>query len=195
TYENLGAGMRLLESFNAWVKGRPVPPLKWTNHGPLPLLLDLPFIKLGKFFISPDFVLSLQPILLTAGLMTILFLWLNRMCTPGMSLLLSLTGAFSTMLWPYAYIGLETKQSFFIFLAGYLALANGKMRGWPRLMGFAAVCGLALTPKSVGIVMGPAIAYLLYVQFGDDWRSRPGQAFGVSFAIAAIWGLGTLGAN
>jgi len=195
TYENLGAGLRLLESFNAWVKGRPVPPLKWTNHGPLPLLLDLPFIKVGKFFISPDFVLSLQPILLTAGLMTVLFLWLNRMCTPGMSLLLTLTGAFSTMLWPYAYIGLETKQSFFIFLAGYLALSNGKIRGWPRLMGFAAVCGLALTSKSVGIVLGPAIAYLLYVQFGDDWRSRPAQAFGVTFAIAAIWGLGTIGAN
>src|SRR5262249_44572431 len=125
-YEHMLAGLRWLESFNAWVTGKPVPPLIWTNHGPVPLLMDLPFIKLGKLFISPDFVLSLQPILLTAALLTVLFLWLRRLCTPGIGLLLTFIGAFSTMLWPYAYIGLETKQAFFLMLAGYLALANGK---------------------------------------------------------------------
>src|SRR5215510_4145816 len=99
TPEDLDAGMRMLESFNAWVKGRPVPPILWTRHGPAPILMNLPFIKIGKLFISPDFVLSLEPVLLTAALLTILFLWLSRLCTPGMSLLLTLTGAFSTMLW------------------------------------------------------------------------------------------------
>jgi hypothetical protein len=42
------------------------------------------------------------------------------------------------MLWPYAYIGLEPKQSFFVLFAGYLALANGKIRTWPRLILFSA---------------------------------------------------------
>src|SRR5215468_8020533 len=58
--EDLNAGMSMLANFNAWVKGRPVPPVLWTRHGPLPLLLDLPFIKLGKLFVTPDFFMSLQ---------------------------------------------------------------------------------------------------------------------------------------
>jgi hypothetical protein len=195
TNEHMLAGMRLLESFNAWIKGRPVPPLIWTNHGPVPLLMDLPFIRLGKFFISPDFVLSLQPILLTAALLTVLFLWLRRLCTPGMSLLLTFIGAFSTMLWPYAYIGLETKQAFFLLLAGYLALANGKMRKWSSVLGFAVVCGFALTSKTVGIVLGPAVAYLVYMQFRDDWRSRKAHALTVIAVSGSIWLAGTLGWN
>jgi hypothetical protein len=36
------AGLGMLASFNAWVKGRPVPPISWTRHGPLPVLFDLP---------------------------------------------------------------------------------------------------------------------------------------------------------
>src|SRR5687767_15990736 len=104
------SGMNVLASFTAWVKGRTVPPISWTRHGPLPLILDLPFIKMGKLYSTPDFVLSLQPIFLTAGLLTILYLWLRKLCAPGMSLFLTLAGAFGTMLWPYAYIGLETKQ-------------------------------------------------------------------------------------
>src|SRR5262245_45023297 len=67
TNDDLNAGMRMLESFNAWVKGRTVPPILWTRHGPVPVLVDLPFIKIGKLAISPDFVLSLQPVLLTTG--------------------------------------------------------------------------------------------------------------------------------
>jgi len=195
SYDNVVAGMRVLESFNAWVKGRPVPPIIWTNHGPVPLLLDVPFIKVGKLFISPDFVLALQPVLLTAGLLVILFLWLNRFCAPGMSLLLTLTGAFATLLWPYAYIGLETKQSFFLFLSGFLGLSNERIRGWPRLLGFAVVCGLALSSKTIGIVLAPAIGYLIYVQFRDDWRSRWPRALAVLLVILAIWTFETIGWN
>ena len=112
-----------------------------------------------------------------------------------MSLLLTLTGAFGTMLWPYAYIGLETKQSFLVLLAGYLALADGKLRTWPRLLLFAATCGLAMTVKSTGIVLWPAIAYLVYVQFRGDWRLRRAQVLGVVLVIAAVWALGAWGKN
>jgi hypothetical protein len=193
--DDMNAGLSLLASFNAWVKGRPAPPISWTRHGPAPVLLDLPFIKLGKLFVSPDFVLSLQPVLLTAALLSILCLWLNRFCTPGVSLLLTLTGAFGTMLWPYAYIGLETKQSFFVFLAGYLALGNEKIRTWPRLVLFALVCAFALTAKATGIVLAPVILWLVYVQFRTEWRVLWKQALTLGLIVGTFWGLNVLAWN
>jgi len=191
--DDMQAGMGMLASFNAWVKGRPVPPLVWTRHGPIPLLFNLPFIKLGKLFTTPDFAGSVEPILATAALLMVVYLWLSKLCTPGMSLLITLIGAFGTMLWPYAYIGLEPKQSFFVLFAGYLGLANGKIRTWPRLILFSIAAGLAITMKSTGLVLAPAMAYLIYVQFRDDWRSRWKQALTPIFIVAAIWGLGALG--
>lgn len=193
--EEIPSGLRMLAVANAWLKGRPIPPMLWSRHGPVPVLFDLPFLKLGKMFVSPDFVLSFQPVLLTAAMLTVLYLWLRKLCSPGMSLFLTLAGAFGTMLWPYAYIGLETLQSFFVLLAGYLALADGKLRSWPRLLLFAAVCGLAMTVKSTGIVLWPAIAYLLYVQFRGEWRLRRAQVFAVVLVIGAIWALGAWGRN
>src|SRR2546430_13605314 len=173
--EDREAALQMLAGFNALVKGRPVPPVAWTRHGPVPLLLDLPFVRLGKLLVSPDFVLSLEPVFLTAALLTLLYIWLRVFCTPGMSLLLTLLGAFGTMLWPYAYIGLETKQSFFVFLAGYLALGKGKIRTWSQLLLFSIICALAISSKATGIVLGPAIAYLIFEQFRSDWR-WPGEA-------------------
>ena len=108
------------------MKGHSLPPMIWSRHGLVPVIFDLPFLKLGKFSVSPDFMLFIRSVLFTAALLTILFLWLRKLCTPGVSLFLTLTAAWGTMLWPYAYIGLETKQSFFVFLAGYLA------PGWKR---------------------------------------------------------------
>ena len=194
-YEDMQSGLGLLTSFNAWIKGRPVPPISWTRHGPVALFLDLPFIKFGKFFISPDFVLSLQPLLLTAATMVITYLWLMQLCTPGMSLLLTLIGAFGTMLWPYAYIGLETKQSFFVLLAGYMALASGKIRTLPRLMLFSTVCGLSISSKSTGIVLAPAIAYLIYVQFRNESRSQWKRLLTVLLISGGIWTIAVVGAN
>jgi hypothetical protein len=187
--EEIDSGMRILEIFNAWVKGRPVPPMVWTRHGAVPVLFDLPFIKLGKLFASPDLMMSISPIFFTAALLTILFLWLRKLTSPGISLLLTLTGAFATTLWPYAYVGLETKQSFFVFLAGYLGLANGRIRNWPKLMLFGVACGLAMGVKSTGIVMWPAFAFLWYVQFRLEWKSHLRQAVSAAFVIAAVWGV------
>ena len=119
--EEIDSGLRILSIATAWMKGHPLPPMIWSRHGPVSLIFDLPFLKLGKFIISPDFALSFEPALVTAALVTLLFLSLAKLCLPGVSLFLSLAAAFTTMLWPYAYIGLETKQSFFVFLAGYFA--------------------------------------------------------------------------
>src|SRR5271165_6613992 len=166
--EEIDSGLRILAVASAWIKGHPVPPMIWSRHGPVPVLFDLPFLKAGKLFVSPDFMLSFQPALLTAALVTILFLWLRKLCSPGMSLFLTLAAAFGTMLWPYAYISLETKQSFFIFLAGYMALAGGKIHRWPRWVFFAMTCGLGITVKSTGVVLWPVVAYLVFTQFQDD---------------------------
>lgn len=193
TGEEIDSGVRMLAIANAWIKGLPIPPMLWTRHGPLPLLFDLPFIKLGKRFASPDFALSVQPVLLTSALLTVLYFWLRKLCSPGMSLLLTLAGAFGTMLWPYAYIGLETKQTILVLLAGYLALASKPIRSWPRLLLFALTCGLAVSVKSSALPLFPAIAYLVYLQFRDDWRSRRAQAFVVVVVIGAIWSLASLG--
>src|SRR5207249_475673 len=75
---------------------------------------------------------------------------------------------------------------FFVLLAGYLGLARGKIRGWPRLLGFAVACALALNAKATGVVLWPAIAYLLYVQFREDWRQRYGQLMTLCVIIVGI---------
>lgn len=190
TGEEIDSGLRTLAVTTAWMKGHPVPPMVWSRHGLVSVLFDLPFLKLGKFVVSPDFMLSFQPAFFTAALVTILYLWLRKLCSPAMSLFLSLTAAFGTMLWPYAYISLETKQSLFIFLAGYLALAGGKIRTWPRLLFFAIICGLAITVKSTGVILWPVIAYLIYAQFRGEWREQRSRILVVVLVIVAIWGLG-----
>ena len=193
--EEIDSGNQIMAVFNAWFKGRPIPPMLWSRHGPVPVLLDIPFLKLGKLFLSQDYFMSLEPILLTAGMMTLVFLWLRKIASPGMSLLLTLSGAFATMLWPYAYIGLETKQSFFVLLAAYLALANGKIRTWPALIGFGVAAGLSLTVKGNGIVMWPAMIYLVYAQCRGRWGRRRIQAAVAVLLIGGIWAIGDLTRN
>src|SRR5262245_3453467 len=191
--EEMSSGIRMLDMLRAWLTGSDIPPMVWSKHGPIPVLFDLPFVLLGSFFIHPDFTLSLQPEILTAALITLLFLWSRKLASPGVSMLLALISAFGTMLWPYAYIGLEVKQSLLVLLAGYLALTCGRIQGWPRLLFFALVGGLAMIVKATGVVMMPAIAYLLFVQFRDDWRSRLPQLSAVVLVMAALVAAGTLG--
>jgi hypothetical protein len=187
TGEEIESGLRILQVSNAWIKGHPIPPMIWSRHGSLPVLFDLPFLKLGKRIVSPDFLLSFQPAIFTAALVAVLFLWLRKLCSPGMSLFLSLTAAVGTMLWPYAYISLETKQSLFVFLAGYLALGGDKVRTWPRLVLFAVVCAFAISVKSTGIVLWPVIAFLVFTQFRGEWRERRGRIVVLVLIIGAIW--------
>ncbi len=195
TGEEIDSGLRILAVVTAWMKGRPVPPMVWSRHGLVPVLFDLPFLKLGKEMVSPDFMLSFQPGLLTAALVTVLFLWLRKLCSPAMSLFLALTAAFGTMLWAYAYISLEPKQSLFVFLAGYLALSCGQLRNWPVFLLFAISCALAVTLKSTGIVLSPVVAYLVYVQFRSDWRERTGQLAALVLIVGSVWLLGKWGTN
>jgi hypothetical protein len=99
------------------------------------------------------------------------------------------------MWWPYAYIGLETKQSSFLFLSGYLALARGKIVRPAALACFSASCGLAISVKSVGVILLPAIAYLVWVQFRDDWRQRWRPLLAVVAGIVLLFALSAVGRN
>jgi hypothetical protein len=193
--EEMNSGNQMMAVFNAWFKGRPVPSMLWSRHGPVPVLFDIPFLKLGKLFLSQDFMMSLEPILLTAGTMVLVFLWLRKIASPQMSLLITLSGAFATMMWPYAYIGLETKQSFFVLLAGYLALANGRIRSWPGLIGFGITAGLSLTVKGTGIVMWPAMVYLVYAQCRGRWSRWRIQAAVAVVLIVGVWAIGNATRN
>src|SRR6186713_1059897 len=188
--EEMESGNQVLKVLSSWFRLNPSPTMRWSRHGIYPVLFDLPFLLLGNVLVSQDFILSLQPLLLTAGILVLVFLWLRKMTSAWMSLILTLTGAFATMLWPYVYIGMETKQSFFVLLVGYLALANGKIRSWPGLILLGITAGLSLTVKITGIVMWPAIAYLIYVQFRNDWRVRRIELLVVTLLIAGVWKVG-----
>ena len=183
--EEMATADRLITRVDAWRHGLPIPKMRWARHSLLPILFDIPFVAAGKFIVSPDFMFSLEPVLVSAGLVTLLYLWLRKVTSPGMSLLLTLTGAFGTMLWPYAYIGLEPKQSFFVMLAGYLGLTRGRIRGWPMVLLLGTICGLAVSLKATGMVLGPAMAYLIYLQFRDDWRERKPELAAL-LGIAAV---------
>jgi len=191
--EEMNSAKRIMAIFNSWWKHRPIPDMAWSRHGPIPVLFDIPFIKLGKFAVSEDFVLSFQPVLCTALLLTVLFLWLRKVASPGVSLLITLMAAFGTMLWPYAYIGLETKQSLFVMLAGYLGIGCGRIGRWPRAILFGVVCGLAVTLKSSGVILLPMVAGLIYEQYKDDWRSRRGQTLIVVLIVVAFCAIDFLG--
>ena len=195
TGEEARSAERILTRLDALRKGVPAPPMLWSRHGPLPILFDVPFVAVGKFVVSPDFTMCLEPALVTAAIAALIFLWLSKLTSPGMSLLIALIGALGTMLWPYAYIGLEPKQSFFVLLAGYLGLACGPVRGWPRVLAFAGVCGIAVSLKSTGVVLFPGIAWLIYVQFGEDRRPRRSEVAAVVVIMGVIWAANAYGRN
>ena len=95
------------------------------------------------------------------------FLWLRRLTSPGWSFLLALVAGFCTMLWPYAYIGVEVKQSVALILAGYLGLTDDGKASWPRVLLFALSCAVAVSVKASGTFLVPAILFLIGCYY---WR-------------------------
>jgi hypothetical protein len=168
--EEFAAGSQIMSNAVALIKGQPSTAIDWPRHGPLASLFDVPFLWLGarlKGHLNQGWTASLEPVFLTALLVMVLFLWLRRLTSPGWSFLLALIAGFCTMLWPYAYIGLEVKQSLALLLAGYLGLAEDGEDSWPRAILLALSCAVAVSVKASGTFLVPAISFLIACYY---WR-------------------------
>jgi len=169
--ENLIAANQIVTNLVNLVLRQPLAPVNWPRHGLLELLFELPFVFASRLLFGNSLdrigqVMTLQPILFTSLSCVVTFLWIQRLTKNlAWSYSLSLTAGVATMLWPYAYIGLETTQSLFVILAAYLALAAEKRLSLSRLVIFGFACAAAVSVKTNGIFLTPAIIYLIYCYF------------------------------
>lgn len=176
--ENLAAADQLLTGLFNFIQRRPLTPLTWTRHGGLELLFELPFTLVSRLCFGASIkwagrVLALQPILATALLMTLVLAWTRRLTGDWRnSYAVALAGAFATMLWPYAYIGLETTQSVCLLAAGYLALGRPARKTWLEVFIFAGCCASVLALKLTGLFLLPAVGYLGYCYFSVEGFNR-----------------------
>ena len=144
---------------------------RYSRNGPVPLLVHGPFYAAGSLISGGDplwidRVVAIEPVILSALMVMIVFAWSHRLTNRvGWSLVLALSLAFATMIWPYAYIGLETTQSLSLLVAAWIALQNRCTRSWPRTIAFAVACTFAVSAKSTGAFLVPAVGFLLWRYF------------------------------
>lgn len=173
-------------------------PVQWPRNGAVGLLLQLPFVAAGDLLAGSedggDRLLALQPVLASALLVTMIFVWGSRLAgSRGWGLTLALIAAFGTMIWPYAYIGLETTQSLFLLLAAYLALEARGPRTWPRSVLFGLCAAVAVSAKSNGVMLLPAVGFLIWAYFRrgrtESELERPPwwQAASVAALVVAVF--------
>ncbi len=157
----------------------------WPRNGAVGLAFQCPFLGLGRTVSEPsgafdEMWLSLAPVLASSLLVTVLFVWCSRLAgSRAWGWALALAAGFGTMIWPYAYIGLETTQSLFLLLAGFLALEPRASRTWPRSILFGICAAIAVSAKSGGMLLVPAVGYLAWRFF----RGSPGPETARSGAI------------
>jgi len=192
--EEMDAGNSLLKTVLSILPGRaPATKIIWTRHGVFPLIVDAPFLAAGNLFKDAenwqDRFLACRPILLTAGMATILFLWTWRLTAEAMwSLSVAILSVFSTILLPYAYIGLEDTQSFFLLLAAYIAFEDRPLESWARTIMFAGSAAFAVSLKSTGVFLIPAAGFLVFVAFRGSIR----RIVVVSVVVATALGLSAI---
>lgn len=179
TMEEMRAGNGIIRKVDNLVHGISAPAdIRWSRNGIVPVILNIPFLLIGEADasrnqFSQERVLGAEPVIDTALLLTIAFLWFRRLTkSQAVSFALALIAGFATFLWPYAYVGLETKQSLFVLLAGYLALASEAPRTWPRTVLFALVCACAANAKSTGAFVLPAVLFVVWCYFEGPVRTR-----------------------
>lgn len=169
----------------------------WPRHGAVGLVFQCPFMALGRAVAGPsewweDRALSLQPVLASALLVALTFAWCRRISGSARhGYALALAMAFCTMIWPYAYIGLETTQSLFLLGAGFLALASEAPASWPRTLAFALCAAVAVSTKSNGIMLMPAVVYLaaafLRERQATAVAARAPKAIAIGFIVAGTY--------
>lgn len=176
--ENLQAAEQIATHILNWVKPTiDQTHIQWPRHGAVEMFFEVPFLLvqqtvLGRNSFWADRVVSLQPVLLTSLISTIILRWSKRLTgNSKAAIAISLAATFATMLWPYAYIGLEIKQSFFLLLAGYLALNEERLPTWPRTLTLGFAAGIAASAKSNGFFLLPALLFLVVCFFWRDWNN------------------------
>jgi hypothetical protein len=114
----------------------------------------------------------------------LLFLWATRLAAnPRWGWTIALGGAFTTLLWPYAYSGLEPTQALALLFAGYLALAaEPALGGRARTLAFTAAAAVAVAVKSTGLLLLPAVALLVFHYYRR--RAAAGSSFRPLFSGA-----------
>lgn len=170
--ENLIASNQIVTNIVNFAKGQPLAPIQWTRHGFIEPLFQLPFAAAGRLIFGDSVkwagrLMIFQPILATSLLCTLLLIWIYRLTANlRMALLLAGCAGLGTMLWPYAYVGLETTQSLALLVAAYLALGRKPQRSWPEVLLFGAACAVTLAVKLNGVFLAPAIGFLVLEYFG-----------------------------
>lgn len=190
TSEQVEAARGLLTTFSQALRGDfATTALTWPRHGLLEPLLEVPFVLAGQLAFGAstrgeDLILSLQPILASALLCTIVFVWVRRIVASAASAtMLALATGLTTMIWPYAYIGLETTQSLFLLLAAYLVLADDKPATSLRTLFFALSAGIAIGVKANGFVLIPAVSFLMAIDWKRSGRARTAGAIAIVAAV------------
>lgn len=169
-------------------------PVAWPRNGAASLLLELPLLAVARLgarsHAGEEVVLAMAPVLATAGISTLLYVWSSRLAgSRAWGFAIALAGTFATMLWPYAYIGMEPLQSLLLLAAAFCALGHPpEIPSWRRSLLFGLLAGLALSAKSIGFLLVPAVGYLFVRLFRSGGRGAFGRAATAVALAAAVCG-------
>lgn len=193
TSANMAAANQILAKLGMTSAGTAAEAFRIPLHGVLEVGLELPFMALGHLTtpigIGPERALSAEPVLFTALLGTLAFVWAFRLAGSRVwALVIGLSAVFATVLWPYAYIGLETSQSLCLIAAAYIALESGPHPSWPRTLAVAVVGGLAVSLKINGVFLVPAVAFAVFrFVWSGPSRGRSTKVAVITTLMAAIF--------
>src|SRR5262245_6289828 len=195
--ENLAATMQASSRIVEWVKGSSErTPVAWPRHGFMEVLLELPFLLPARLIAGAnrdvsDRVLAFHAPFFSALLCALIFIWTHAITRSfAWGFLCAIGAAFTTMIWPYCYIGLETSQSFFLALAGFLAFRENAGNRWLGALSLTFASAMAVSVKSNGLFLWPAILFAMACYFlspEKSWRDfRGARIRGALLASAAV---------
>ncbi|MGH9767493.1 MAG: hypothetical protein ACREAB_08685, partial [Blastocatellia bacterium] len=176
--ENLNATMQASSRIVEWLTGSTQrTAITWPRHGFIETLLEIPFILPARMIAGADQAIATRALALhapifSALLVTLIFIWTHAITRSfAWSFPCALGAGFATMIWPYAYIGLETSQSLFLTLAGFLAFRENVANRRLGALSLTLVCAIAVSAKSNGLFLWPAVIYAIACYFLNPQKS------------------------
>lgn len=156
--------------------------------GGLGRIVRMPFVLVANLFSSSpeveDLVLAMEPVILSTLIVLLVYLWSARLTGDRFRAVgFALLAAFCTMLWPYAYIGMELQQSLFLFAAAFLALEGPWHQNLGRWLAFSLCCGLAVSLKPSSVLLLPAVGFLLLRRYQREAAHVRAKRLVTSLAI------------